>query len=90
MSAPAATFFAGMGLGQLIGGPVSDQRGRRRPRHPGDDPLHETAPIAGLGGEDTAVPMALLMIAGAVLSLYGLLVLARPARGATADARVAA
>src|SRR3954454_3361852 len=24
-------FFAGMGLGQLIGGPVSDQRGRRRP-----------------------------------------------------------
>src|SRR3954467_6438943 len=25
------TFFAGMGLGQLIGGPVSDQRGRRRP-----------------------------------------------------------
>ncbi|AQX17336.1 multidrug transporter CflA [Tessaracoccus sp. T2.5-30] len=25
------TFFVGMGLGQLIGGPVSDQRGRRRP-----------------------------------------------------------
>src|SRR3954449_12196052 len=25
------TFFAGMGLGQLIGGPVSDHRGRRRP-----------------------------------------------------------
>jgi MFS transporter len=25
------TFFAGMGLGQLVGGPVSDQRGRRRP-----------------------------------------------------------
>ncbi|TDW69360.1 multidrug effflux MFS transporter [Kribbella pratensis] len=24
------TFFAGMGLGQLIGGPISDQRGRRR------------------------------------------------------------
>src|SRR4051794_25462756 len=25
------TFFVGMALGQLIGGPVSDQRGRRRP-----------------------------------------------------------
>jgi DHA1 family bicyclomycin/chloramphenicol resistance-like MFS transporter len=36
------------------------------------------APIAGLGGEDTAVPMALLMIACAVLSMIGLLVLARP------------
>ena len=36
------------------------------------------APIAGLGGEDTAVPMALLMIAGAAVSMIGLLVLARP------------
>ena len=36
------------------------------------------APIAGLGGSDTAVPMAALMIAGALLSLFGLLVLARP------------
>ncbi|MFS2074086.1 MFS transporter, partial [Curtobacterium sp. CT11-133] len=25
------TFFAGMGLGQLVGGPFSDQRGRRLP-----------------------------------------------------------
>ncbi|HET9871464.1 MAG TPA: multidrug effflux MFS transporter [Propionibacteriaceae bacterium] len=40
------------------------------------------APLAGLGGETTAVPMAMLMIAGAVASMYGLLVLARPgARG---------
>jgi MFS transporter, DHA1 family, multidrug resistance protein len=30
------------------------------------------APIAGLGGEDTAVPMALLMVGGAVLSMAGL------------------
>jgi len=37
------------------------------------------APIAGLGGEHTAVPMALLMIAGAALSMFGLLVLARRA-----------
>ena len=36
------------------------------------------APIAGLGGEHTAVPMAVLMIGGALLSLSGLLVLARP------------
>jgi DHA1 family bicyclomycin/chloramphenicol resistance-like MFS transporter len=41
------------------------------------------APIAGLGGEDTAVPMALLMIAGAAASMVGLLVLARPAHATT-------
>ncbi|WP_229074451.1 multidrug effflux MFS transporter [Actinoplanes sp. DH11] len=38
------------------------------------------APIAGLGGEDTAVPMASLMIAGTVLSMAGLLLVARPDR----------
>lgn len=37
------------------------------------------APIAGLGGEHTAVPMALLMIACTALSMAGLLALARPA-----------
>ena len=37
------------------------------------------APIAGLGGEHTAVPMATLMIAGAAISLIGLLLVARPA-----------
>ena len=31
VSLTLTTFFVGMGLGQLIGGPVSDQRGRRRP-----------------------------------------------------------
>jgi DHA1 family bicyclomycin/chloramphenicol resistance-like MFS transporter len=36
------------------------------------------APLAGLGGQHTAVPMALLMIAGAAASMVGLLVLARP------------
>src|SRR3954454_4223437 len=35
------------------------------------------APIAGLGGDQTAVPMALLMIGGAAVSMVGLLVLAR-------------
>jgi DHA1 family bicyclomycin/chloramphenicol resistance-like MFS transporter len=48
-----------------------------------------TAPIAGLGGDDTAVPMALLMIAGAVLSMIGLLVLARPTSPAGISARSA-
>jgi DHA1 family bicyclomycin/chloramphenicol resistance-like MFS transporter len=37
------------------------------------------APIAGLGGEHTAIPMASLMIAGAAASMIGLLVLAKPA-----------
>jgi DHA1 family bicyclomycin/chloramphenicol resistance-like MFS transporter len=37
-----------------------------------------TAPIAGLGGSDTAVPMAVLVLGGALVSLWGLLVLARP------------
>jgi DHA1 family bicyclomycin/chloramphenicol resistance-like MFS transporter len=37
------------------------------------------APIAGLGGDRSAVPMALLVSAGAALSMVGLLVLARPA-----------
>jgi DHA1 family bicyclomycin/chloramphenicol resistance-like MFS transporter len=41
------------------------------------------APIAGLGGQDTAVPMALLMIGCTVLSVAGL-VLARPAAAPTA------
>jgi len=36
------------------------------------------APIAGLGGETSAVPLALLMIAGAAVSMIGLVVLARP------------
>ena len=35
------------------------------------------APIAGLGGEHTAVPMAILMIAGAAASMIGLLVIAK-------------
>jgi len=42
------------------------------------------APIAGLGGEYTAVQMALLMVAGAAVSMVGLLVVARPNRPNTA------
>ena len=40
------------------------------------------APLAGLGGEDTAVPMAVIMVLGAAASMIGLLVLARPVRSA--------
>ena len=43
-------------------------------------PATDIAPIAGLGGEHTAVPMALLMTGDAALSMIGLLVLARPGK----------
>jgi MFS transporter, DHA1 family, multidrug resistance protein len=36
------------------------------------------APLAGLGGEHTAVPMATLITVGAIISMLGLLVLAKP------------
>ena len=36
------------------------------------------APLAGLGGEHTAVPMATIMIGGAAISMVGLLVVANP------------
>ncbi len=38
------------------------------------------APIAGLGGEHTAVPMAVLMILTIAISMVGLFVFARPSR----------
>lgn len=38
------------------------------------------APIAGLGGEHTAVPMAVLMIVTIAISMVGLFVFARPSR----------
>ena len=134
------TFFVGMALGQLIGGPVSDQRGRRGlliaaiaagigmlvgalwfdtplivaiicffvmmsaqgligpnggalasaavPDHPGTGSAllgftqwvaaGTIAPVAGPWGQNTALPMALLVVAGATTSLAGLLVIARP------------
>jgi DHA1 family bicyclomycin/chloramphenicol resistance-like MFS transporter len=43
------------------------------------------APIAGLGGEHTAVPLATLMITGAAVSMVGLLVLAKPKPTKTAS-----
>jgi DHA1 family bicyclomycin/chloramphenicol resistance-like MFS transporter len=46
------------------------------------------APIAGLGGEQTAVPMATIMIAGTAASMIGLLVIARPRPALPAEASV--
>jgi len=43
------------------------------------------APIAGLGGEHTAVPMAAIMIVGALASMIGLLVIARASPAAVAE-----
>lgn len=66
------------------------------PRHPGTGSAvlgfvtwiaaGTIAPIAGLGGEHTAIPMALLMIGCAALSLVALLVIARPDHTAPAAA----
>ena len=41
------------------------------------------APLAGLGGEHTAVPMAVLMITTVMVALTALLVLAKPAPSRT-------
>jgi DHA1 family bicyclomycin/chloramphenicol resistance-like MFS transporter len=46
-------------------------------------------PIAGLGGATTAVPMAVLMIAGAAASMAGLVILARPTNTLASDAELA-
>ncbi|WP_211882462.1 multidrug effflux MFS transporter [Pseudarthrobacter albicanus] len=83
-----ASFFALMvaqGLINTNGGALASAE---VPAHPGTSSAvlglvqwttaGTVAPIAGLGGSNTAVPMAALMIAGALLSLFGLLVLARP------------
>ncbi|NAZ87219.1 Bcr/CflA family efflux MFS transporter [Kineococcus sp. T90] len=46
------------------------------------------APIAGLGGEGTAVPVAVMMTAGAAVSIFGLLVIARSQRRLAGGQRV--
>jgi MFS transporter, DHA1 family, multidrug resistance protein len=88
-------FFVLMAAQGLIGPNGGALASAEVPEHPGTGSAvlgfvqwvaaGTVAPIAGLGGQDTAVPMALLMIAGAAASMVGLLVLARPAsRGAKA------
>jgi MFS transporter, DHA1 family, multidrug resistance protein len=82
-------FFVLMAAQGLIGPNGGALASAEVPEHPGTGSAllgfvqwvaaGTVAPIAGLGGQDTAVPMAVLMIAGAAASMLGLLVLARPA-----------
>jgi DHA1 family bicyclomycin/chloramphenicol resistance-like MFS transporter len=81
------SFFVLMTAQGLIGGNAGALASAEVPDHPGTGSAllgfvqwvaaGTIAPLAGLGGEHTAVPMAALMIAGAVVSMVGLLVLAR-------------
>jgi DHA1 family bicyclomycin/chloramphenicol resistance-like MFS transporter len=84
------SFFVLMTAQGLIGGNAGALASAEVPDHPGTGSAllgfvqwvaaGTIAPLAGLGGEQTAVPMAVLMIAGAGFSMVGLLVLSRPAR----------
>ncbi len=81
------SFFVLMTAQGLIGGNAGALASAEVPDHPGTGSAvlgftvwvaaGTIAPLAGLGGEDTAVPMAVLIIAGAAISTVGLLVLAR-------------
>ncbi len=81
------SFFVLMTAQGLIGGNAGALASAEVPDHPGTGSAllgfvqwvaaGTIAPLAGLGGEHTAVPMAVLMIAGAATSMVGLLVLAR-------------
>ncbi|MCE3292384.1 MAG: multidrug transporter CflA [Arthrobacter sp.] len=57
------TFFAGMGLGQLVGGPFSDQRGRRMPRV-GGTVLMTVASIACAVAPDVGILMLARFLQG--------------------------
>lgn len=84
-------FFALMTAQGLIWGNAGALASAAVPGHPGTGSAvlgmlqwvtaGVAAPLAGLGGTDTAVPMAVMMTVGAVLSILGLLAVARPARG---------
>jgi len=84
------SFFVLMTGQGLIGGNSGALASTEVPDHPGTGSAllgfvqwvaaGTIAPLAGLGGEHTAVPMALLMIAGTAVFMVGLLVLARPQR----------
>lgn len=81
------SFFVLMTAQGLIGGNAGALASAEVPDHPGTGSAllgfvqwvaaGTIAPLAGLGGEDTAVPMAMLIIAGAAVPMAGLLVLAR-------------
>ena len=81
-------FFALMVAVGLILGNAGALAAAEVPEHPGTGSAvlgmlqwgtaGVAAPLAGLGGETTAVPMAVMMTAGAVLSIVGLVALTRP------------
>ena len=85
-------FFVVMTAAGLIGPNGGALASAEVPEHPGTGSAvlgfvqwvaaGVVAPVAGLGGEGTAVPMALLLVGAALASMVGLLVLARPARPA--------
>lgn len=87
LSVVIVSFFVLMTAQGLIGGNAGALASAEVPDHPGTGSAllgfvqwvaaGTIAPLAGLGGEHTAVPMAVLMIAGAVISMVGLLALAR-------------
>ena len=81
-------FFVLMTAQGLIGPNAGALASAEVPEHPGTGSAvlgfvqwctaGTIAPIAGLGGEHTAVPMAVLMVATIGASMIGLFVLARP------------
>ncbi len=83
------SFFVMMTAQGLIGPNAGALASATVPEHPGTGSAvlgfaqwvaaGTIAPIAGLGGEHTAIPMAALMLAGAGVSIFGLLALTRPA-----------
>jgi MFS transporter, DHA1 family, multidrug resistance protein len=89
-----ACFFAFMAALGLIWGNAGALAAAAVPDHPGTGSAvlgmlqwgtaGIAAPLAGLGGTGTAVPMAVMMTLGAGISVLGLLLIARPASRAGA------
>ena len=89
-------FFVLMTAQGLIGPNAGALASAEVPEHPGTGSAllgfvqwvaaGTIAPIAGLGGEHSAVPMAVIVVVGAVVSMVGLLVLARPVTRSDAGA----
>jgi DHA1 family bicyclomycin/chloramphenicol resistance-like MFS transporter len=76
-SADFAANAAGMTVAALIAARLAGRVATRKVILAGQVAAGTIAPIAGLGGGHTAVPMTLIMVGGAALSMVGLLVLAR-------------
>jgi DHA1 family bicyclomycin/chloramphenicol resistance-like MFS transporter len=84
-------FFVMMSAQGLIGPNAGALASAAVPDHPGTGSAvlgfvqwvaaGTIAPLAGLGGEHSAVPVATLMLSGAAISMIGLLALARRAEG---------